>query len=132
MRYAPVGQLPNLIDQAGGAALAASFNAFLTTPTGQAMLRQIEEKAKAGVTDAAASNALNLMLFALAGGAIGGTLFKGPMGTLAAAVLAFWAGNRILANIKNPPEQGAVQGLRLGALNGRIVGFVDPRAMCAR
>ena len=125
----PLGQVTQWLDQAGGAALASSFNAFLTTPTGQAMLRQIEEKAKAGVTDAAASNALNLMLFALAGGAIGGTLFKGPMGTLAAAALAFWAGNRILANIKNPPQQG-VQGY-LGHLGSRVVGF-DSRAYCAR
>lgn len=101
------------LDQAGGQVLASSFNAFLTTPTGQAMLRQIEEKAKAGVTDAAASNALNLMLFALAGGAIGGTLFKGPAGTLAAALLAFWAGNRILANVRQPQQQ-PVQGF-LGA-----------------
>ena len=129
MNHVNVGQA-NIIDQTGGALLASSFNAFLTTPTGQAMLAQIEQKAKAGVTDAAASNALNLMLFALAGGAIGGTLFKGPMGTLAAAVLAFWAGNRILANIKNPPEQ-AVQGYMFGNLGSRVVGF-NSRAMCAR
>jgi len=117
-----------LLDQAGGAALATSFNAFLTTPTGQSMLRQIEEKAKAGVTDAAAANALNLMLFALAGGAIGGTVFKGPWGTVAAAALAFWAGNRILANIKAPPQQ-PVQGFSgMQALNGAFA----YRALCAR
>lgn len=126
----PIGQVSQFIDQAGGQMLASSFNAFLTTPTGQNMLRQIEEKAKAGVTDAAAANALNLMLFALAGGAIGGTLFKGPVGTLAAAVLAFWAGNRILASVKAPAPQGGVQGF--GMLPGRPVNFVNSRALCAR
>ena len=126
----PFGQVSQFLDQAGGAAMAASFNAFLTTPTGQNMLRQIEEKAKSGVTDAASANALNLMLFALAGGAIGGTLFKGPVGTLAAAVLAFWAGNRILASVKSPPQQAPMQGY--GALAGRAVNFEYSRALFAR
>ena len=119
-RYS-VGQVhfAQFLDQAGGAALSQSFNAFLTTPTGKSMLQKIEDHAKAGVTEAASANAVNLMLFALAGGAIGGTVFKGPIGTLAAAALALWAGNRILGNIKSPPQQPPVQGY-LGGLGNRF------------
>lgn len=93
----------------------AMANALLSTPAGQTMLLQIEEKAKAGVAEAASQNALNLMLFAVAGGAIGGTLFKGAWGTVAAVALAAWAGQRILENYSTPAQthvqRAAIKGL---------------------
>jgi hypothetical protein len=120
MPVAIPSNLAELLDQAGGQALSQGFNNFLTTPTGQSMLRQIEDKAKSGVQEAASANAINLMVFALAGGAVGGTIFKGPIGILAASALAVWAGSRILANVQQKPQP--VQGFG---------GFSD-RASCAR
>lgn len=88
---AHLGQVP------GGDVLA---DAFLATPTGQQVLYRIEERARAGITQAASNNAVNLMVFALAGGVVGGAIFKGPLGTLAAGGLALWAGIRILDTIE--------------------------------
>lgn len=88
---ARLGQVP------GGDVLA---DAFLATPTGQQVLYRIEERARLGITQAASDNAVNLMVFALAGGVVGGAIFKGPVGTIAAGALALWAGIRILDTIQ--------------------------------
>ena len=104
-----IPSLQQLVDQAGGNIAASSWNAFLTTPTGQQMLAKVEQSAQQGVQRAAADNALNLMVFALAGGTVGGAVFRGPLGFAAAAALAVWAGSRILANARapaSPPMQG--------------------------
>lgn len=106
----------------GGDVLA---DAFLATPTGQQVLYRIEERARSGISKAATDNALNLMVFALAGGVVGGAIFKGPVGTMAAGALALWAGVRILDTINRNAAStpSAVQGYAL---------HEDPRVITIR
>lgn len=75
----------------------------LRSGPGKELLTAVENKAAVGVTKVVKAQAPNLMLLAVAGGAIGGTVaFKlGKAGTIAALLVAGWAGYQLL-NAKVP------------------------------
>lgn len=106
-----VPTLYQFVDQVGGNVAASSWEAFLTTPTGQQMLSKVQQSAQEGVQKAASENAINLMIFALAGGTVGGALFRGPLGAAAAVALTLWAGKRIIDTTKSSSHAPAMQGI---------------------
>jgi len=59
------------------------------------LLDEVEIRAKAAVIEETRKNAFTLFMFAVAGGAIGGTIFRGGLGLIAAGGLSFWAANRL-------------------------------------
>src|SRR3989304_4741248 len=67
-------------------------------PVGKLILDKIKEKAVEGVTEVVRGQAPNLMLLAVAGGAVGGALSSklGKTGTVLALVVAGWAGYQLL------------------------------------
>lgn len=72
------------------------------------VLQAVEDRARHAVVDETKKNAMTLMTFAVAGGAIGGMVFKGFFGTVAAAGLAAWAGMQLMGGSEaTPPNQGS-------------------------
>lgn len=67
-------------------------------PAGRALLDKIKQKAAEGVTEVVKKQAPNLMMLAVAGGAIGGVLSEklGKTGTVLALFVAGWAGYQLL------------------------------------
>lgn len=57
----------------------------------------IEQKARDGVKEEASKNAVKLLAFAVAGGAIGGVIFRGTIGIVGAGLIAAWAGSSLIA-----------------------------------
>jgi len=76
---------------------------FLNSTPGRALLDKVKAKAAEGVTDVVKDQAPNLILLAVAGGAVGGALSEklGKIGTLGALLLAGWAALQIV-NAKVP------------------------------
>lgn len=68
------------------------------SPGGKALLDAIKAKAQEGVVEEVKKNAPNLMLFAVAGGAVGGAVAAklGKIGTIGAIGLAVWAGWQLM------------------------------------
>lgn len=97
----PVNDLLNVINQvassggaaAGDASKTALLNALNNTPAGRALLQTIEAKAADGVGTLFKKQAPNLLLLAIAGGAIGGVAAQklGKAGTVGAIGLAIFA-----------------------------------------
>lgn len=75
-----------------GSDVASAF--VQSTAFGQA-LDQVEARARAGVVAETQKNAVTLMLLALAGGAVGGYLFKGTTGLVVAGIIGYWAVNQL-------------------------------------
>jgi len=67
------------------------------------VLQSVEDRARFAVIDETKKNALTLMTFAVAGGAIGGMVFKGYYGTVIAAGLAAWAAWRLVGQPDDAP-----------------------------
>lgn len=76
---------------------------MLRSGPGKELLNKVEQKAADGVVKVVKDQAPNLMLLAVAGGAIGGVLSEklGKAGTIGAIGLAMWAGYQLL-NAKVP------------------------------
>lgn len=76
---------------------------MLRSGPGKELLNKVEQKAADGVVKVVKDQAPNLMLLAVAGGAIGGAVSEklGKAGTLGAIGLALWAGYQLL-NAKVP------------------------------
>lgn len=73
--------------------------------------REIQREAKKVFEGAAKRNPLGMMLFAAAGGAIGGQMVKSWIGVITVGGLGLWVGSRVLAPPKptqfNPPNPPA-------------------------
>ena len=63
-----------------------------------AILQEVEAAAQKAVVEEASKNALNLFLLAVSGGAIGGIVFRGKLGGIAAGILAVYAASQIVGN----------------------------------
>lgn len=72
---------------------ATAIPDLLKSTQGKALLDAVEQAAQAGVVKEVKKNAPNLMLFAVAGGAVGGALSSklGKTGTVLALATAGWA-----------------------------------------
>lgn len=68
------------------------------------VLKEVEAAAQKAVVEEASRNALNLFILAIAGGAIGGMVFKGKTGGIAAGVLAVYAASQIFQNSQNTSQ----------------------------
>ena len=68
---------------------------ILSSSDFQMLLDEVEIRARAAVIEETRKNAFTLFMFALAGGAIGGAVFRGGLGLIAAGGLSFWAANRL-------------------------------------
>lgn len=79
---------------------------LIQSTEGKALLDAIESSARAGVVKEVKKNAPNLMLFAVAGGAVGGALSAklGKTGTILAIGLALWSGWQLM-NPSEPPKK---------------------------
>jgi hypothetical protein len=66
-----------------------------------AILQEVEAAAQKAVVEEASKNALNLFLLAVSGGAIGGIVFRGKLGGIAAGILAVYAASQIVGNAKS-------------------------------
>lgn len=83
---------------------------FINSTEFKVVLQKVRAEAEAGVVDQVKKNAPQLLMFTLAGGAIGGTLFKGTIGVLLAGGLAAYAGYSLVtaaAAQKAPPKKKA-------------------------
>jgi len=81
---------------------------FINSTPGKKLLDAIENKAREGVVKEVKKNAPNLMLFAVAGGAIGGALSAklGKTGTVLAIGLAVWSGWQLMnPDVPPPPKK---------------------------
>lgn len=92
--------MSGIIDVFSSDQSAALVDAMIRSSEFNKVLQSVEDRARYAVVDETKKNAVTLMTFAVAGGAIGGMVFKGYFGTLIATGLAAWAGWRMLA----PPE----------------------------
>jgi hypothetical protein len=87
--------------QAGKDAAKDQIKDLLNTTAGKQLLDAVEASAREGVVTEVKKNAPNLLLFAVAGGAVGGALSAklGKTGTVLAIALAVWSGFQLM----NPP-----------------------------
>lgn len=78
---------------------------ILRSGPGAALLQKIEEKAAEGVTKVVKENAPNLIMLAVAGGAVGGALSAklGKTGTILALATAGWAAYQLMTISTAPP-----------------------------
>lgn len=63
-----------------------------------AVLTKVEDAARQAVIEEASKNALNLFILAVSGGAIGGMVFKGKGGAIAAGLLTVFAASRMMGS----------------------------------
>lgn len=100
--WTPVNGLEEDLLKAGKEALRAGAGVVVSELTvseeGKKLLAAVEASARAGVVKEVKKNAPNLMLFAIAGGAIGGVLSQklGKAGTALAIGLAVWSGYQLM------------------------------------
>lgn len=66
-------------------------------------LDQVEQRARQAVVAETKTNAYTLLTLSVAGGAIGGFLFRGTAGVLAAVGLGWWAVNKLSQGSGAPP-----------------------------
>ena len=76
---------------------------MMQSPAFQQVLRQVEQTARDAVIEETKRNAVTLFLFAVAGGAVGGMLFRGVAGAVTAAGIVVLAGSRLLSAKATPP-----------------------------
>lgn len=67
------------------------------------VLDKVQDAAEKGVAEKVKENAPALMGLAIAGGAIGGAVFRGPIGVVAAGAIAVGAGYKLLTSVAPPP-----------------------------
>jgi hypothetical protein len=94
--------------QSSGGELISSFK---DSPQFQEVLVEVEARAKVAVVEETKKNAMTLFLLAMAGGAIGGTVFRGGFGLLAAGGISLWAASRLgmLDNIDSANLQKKIE-----------------------
>jgi len=68
---------------------------LMATPQFQLILSEVEARARKAVVEETRLNAFTLFAFAVAGGAIGGSLLRGPWGLAAAGGISVWAAYRL-------------------------------------
>lgn len=71
------------------------IESFKSTPQFEELMVEVQARAKVAVVEETKKNAITLFLLAMAGGAIGGTIFRGGFGLLAAGGISFWAASRL-------------------------------------
>jgi hypothetical protein len=96
-----------VVNAGGGAAkdkASSEIESFLRSSAAAPMLKAVEEKAAEGVTKVVKKQAPNLMLLAVAGGAVGGAVSAklGKIGTIGALLVALYAAREILKAGENP------------------------------
>ncbi len=98
--------LINSVTGAAGGAASDEANEFLRSGPGKEFFLKVEDSAAVGVTEVVKQQAPNLILLAVAGGAVGGALFSklGKTGTVLAIGVAGLAAFRIL-NAVAPPKK---------------------------
>jgi hypothetical protein len=74
-----------------------------------AILQEVEAAAQKAVVEEASKNALNLFLLAVSGGAIGGIVFRGKLGGIAAGILAVYAASQIVGNAKSASAPAPIE-----------------------
>jgi len=79
---------------------ASAVEQILRSTEFQQVLVKIQDATEERVTEVVAKNALNLMLLAVAGGTLGGIVFKGRVGVVTAAGLAVYAGSKLMQGAK--------------------------------
>jgi len=84
--------------QAGQDAAKDKVKELINSTAGKELLDAVETSAREGVVTEVKKNAPNLLLFAVAGGAIGGALSAklGKTGTVLAIALAVWSGFQLM------------------------------------
>lgn len=82
---------------AGDKAKEAIIN-FINSTEGKRLLKAVEDSAREGVVKEVKKNAPNLMLFAIAGGALGGAISAklGKTGTALSIALAVWSAYQLM------------------------------------
>ncbi len=71
------------------------IESFKSTPQFEELMVEVQARAKVAVVEETKKNAITLFLLAMAGGAIGGTIFRGGFGLLAAVGISLWAASRL-------------------------------------
>lgn len=71
------------------------------------VLDKVQERAREAVVVETKKNAVTLLTLAVAGGAVGGALFRGPLGFVAGCGLAYWSVRRIAGGSEPAPAPGA-------------------------
>lgn len=100
------GVLEAGLDAAGQQAKTGIVD-FINSTEGKKLLDAVESSAREGVVKEVKKNAPNLMLFAVAGGAIGGVLSAklGKTGTTLAVLLAVWSGWQLVNAGSDTPKK---------------------------
>ena len=101
------GLLEAGLDAAGDKAKTGIVD-FIKSTEGKKLLDAVENSAREGVVKEVKKNAPNLLMFAVAGGAIGGALSAklGKTGTVLAIGLAVWSGYQLMnPEAPTPPKK---------------------------
>jgi hypothetical protein len=75
---------------------SAALEKLLRSSEFGVVLQKVEDSAREAVIEEASKNALNLFILAVSGGAIGGMIFKGKVGAVAAGLLTVFAASRMV------------------------------------
>lgn len=73
------------------------------------VLQKVEDAAREAVVEEASKNALNLFILAVSGGAIGGMIFKGKVGAVAAGLLTVFAASRMIGEPAKTAEAASAK-----------------------
>jgi len=94
------GTVIEVVNQAG----EDMANTLIRSTAFARALDQVEQRARTAVVAETKANAFTLLTLSVAGGAIGGFLFRGTSGVVAAVGLGWWAVNK-LSSGGAPPSQ---------------------------
>ncbi len=83
------------VQESGRGIAGEAAEHILATTDFKILLDEVEARARMAVVEETRKNAFTLFMFALAGGAIGGAVFRGGLGLIAAAGLSVWAASRL-------------------------------------
>jgi hypothetical protein len=87
-----LGVVPDFLDSSVDAATLA----LLQSPQFQPVLEAIKTKAREGVVEETKANALTLLALSASAGAVGGLVFRGSRGAIAAGVIAYLSVTRLM------------------------------------
>lgn len=97
------GTVIDVVNQAG----EDMANTMIRSTAFARALDQVEARARQAVVAETKNNAYTLLTLSVAGGAIGGLLFRGTAGAIAALGLGWWAVNKLSGggSATPPPQQ---------------------------
>lgn len=80
---------------------------FINSTAGKQLLDKVQDKATEGVTTVVKQQGINLIMLAVAGGAVGGAISSklGKTGTVLALIVAGFAANRIIKAVAPPAKK---------------------------